>query len=87
MYGLANIHSVLYTLTHKALFSMLLGNMYFSLLSYKHIHRQAYAIDNKVNRNLLSTKNVLHIVLSSLNNVIVNSYLPHVYQAFHTHYI
>lgn len=42
---------------------------------HTHTQVQTYAIGNEVNQNLSSTKDVLYIVLSSPNNVIVNSYL------------
>lgn len=73
---------------------MLLGNMCFSLSHYTHIRTRTHvhtgkthAIDNEVNQNLLSTKNVLHTVLSSPNNIIINSYLLGMHQIFRTYYI
>lgn len=66
------------------MFFVLLGNMCFSpLYTHTHTHTQTYAVDNEVNKHLLSPENILHAVLSSLHNVIVTSYLLHVNQAFH----
>ena len=55
--------------------------MLFSLII--HTHTKTYALDNDVNKHLLSPENILHTVLSSLHNVIVTSYLLRVNQAFH----
>ena len=53
--------------------------------THTHTHTKTYTVDNEVNKYLLSPENILYSVLSSLHNVIVTSYLLHVYQAFNPH--
>lgn len=56
------------------------------LSQYKHTRARMHAqwMMNEVNQNLLK---MYYYTLSSLNNVLVNSYRLHIYQAFHVYYV
>lgn len=57
------------------------------MLTQTQTQTQTYVIDKEMNQNLLSTENEPHIVLGSLNFIILNNYLLGMYQIFHMHFI